>query len=64
MILFLFQVLGGLAETNGNILRGDQIIAVNEKDLTDAKQEEAVAVLKTTAGTVKLKLRRFKLVTV
>ena len=45
-------------------LHNDQIIAVNEANLAEAKQDEAVAVLKTTAGNVKLKLRRFKLVTV
>ena len=59
------QVVGGLAEAHGGILRGDQIVSVNDKDLTGAQQDEAVAALKTLpAGNVKLKLRRFKLVTV
>ena len=37
---------------------------VDEADLAEAKQDEAVAVLKATAGVVKLSLRRYKLVEV
>ena len=58
--LIVFQVPGGVAETNGLILRGDQIMAVNDLDVSEAKREEAVAALKTASGAVKLKLRRYK----
>ena len=57
------MVAGGVAELNGQLLRGDQIMNVNDKDLSEAKQDQAVAVLKTAAGNVKLKVRRYKFVT-
>ena len=45
---------------NGLILRGDQIMSVNQSDLSQAKQDEAVAVLKICQGNVKIKIRRYK----
>ena len=47
---------------NGQLLRGDQIVSVNEADLSEAKQDQAVAILKTAAGSVKIKVRRYKCV--
>jgi hypothetical protein len=42
------QVSGGVAEANGKLLRGDQIMAVNEKDLSQAVQDQVQSpVLKT-----------------
>ena len=49
-----------MAEANGQLLRGDQILMVNDKDLGESRQDQAVAVLKTVTGTVKLKVRRLK----
>ena len=57
-----FQVPGGIAEANGQILYGDVILAVDGVDLGEAKAEEVVAALKTAAGSVKIKLRRYKAV--
>ena len=54
------QVLGGSADVDGRILRGDQIMSVNGKDLSQAKQDEAVAVLKVSQGNVKILVRRYK----
>ena len=59
---FHFQVVGGAAEVNGNLMRGDQIMSVNNTDLSNAKQDQAVALLKTATGTVKIKIRRYKCV--
>lgn len=58
----IFKVVGGTAEMNGQLLRGDQIVSVNEADLSEAKQDQAVAILKTAAGSVKIKVRRYKCV--
>ena len=58
----IFQVVGGAAEVNGNLMRGDQIMSVNNTDLSNAKQDQAVALLKTATGTVKIKIRRYKCV--
>lgn len=49
-----------MAELNGQICQGDQILSVNDKDLKQAEQDEAVAALKTASGTINLKLRRIK----
>ena len=58
--LLYFQVVGGAAETNGQLMRGDQIMNVNEQDLSESKQDQAVAILKTASGLVKIKVRRYK----
>ena len=39
-IVYPFQVSGGIAEANGQLLRGDQILAVNDKDLSQAVQDQ------------------------
>ena len=64
MLIFFFklQVVGGSAEVNGQLMRGDQIMSVNDSDLSNAKQDQAVALLKTASGTVKIKIRRYKCV--
>nr|XP_040570230.1 multiple PDZ domain protein-like isoform X3 [Lepeophtheirus salmonis] len=53
-------VTGGIAESTGSLYRGDQLISINDKDLSEMEQDKAVAILKTTAGNVKLKVRRLK----
>ena len=52
--------MGGSADVDGRILRGDQIMSVNGKDLSQAKQDEAVAALKVSQGNVKIMVRRHK----
>ena len=52
--------MGGSAELDGRIFRGDQIMSVNGLDLSQAKQDEAVAALKISQGNVIIKLRRHK----
>lgn len=58
--LLTAKVLGGSADLDGRILRGDQIMSVNGTDLSKAKQDEAVAVLKVSQGNVKIVVRRHK----
>ena len=58
--IFLLKVVGGTAETNGKLMRGDQIMKVNDQDLSEAKQDQAVAVLKTASGVVQIRVRRYK----
>ena len=52
--------MGGSAELDGRIFREDQIMSVNGLDLSQAKQDEAVAALKISQGNVIIKLRRHK----
>ena len=56
-------MIGGAAEANGKLMRGDQIMNVNDHDLSEAKQDQAVAILKTASGVVKIKVRRYKCLT-
>lgn len=44
-LLFL-QVKGGVAEADGRLMHGDQILAVNGEDVRHATQEDAAALLK------------------
>jgi len=60
LMYYLMQVVGGTAESNGQLMRGDQIMKVNEQDLSEAKQDQAVAVLKTASGVVQIRVRRYK----
>ena len=39
-------VKGGVAEADGRLMQGDQILTVNGEDLKGATQEEAAALLK------------------
>ncbi|KRX93911.1 InaD-like protein, partial [Trichinella pseudospiralis] len=59
--IFIAEVMkGGVAESSGRLFQGDQLLAVNGKDLTASYQEEAAALLKTATGMVKLKIGRIK----
>jgi hypothetical protein len=42
----LLQVKGGVAEADGRLMQGDQIMAVNGEDMRSATQEYAAGVLK------------------
>ena len=46
---------------SGSLARGDQILRVNEVDLSRSRQDEAVAVLKSAdSGAIRLTLRRYR----
>ncbi|XP_061191832.1 multiple PDZ domain protein-like isoform X3 [Saccostrea echinata] len=53
-------VRGGTAESDGRLMQGDQILAVNKEDMRNATQEYAAAVLKTLMGKVSLTVGRLK----
>jgi len=39
-------VKGGVADSEGRLMQGDQILSVNGEDMRDVSQEHAAAVLK------------------
>ena len=49
-------VKGGLAESDGRLMTGDQILEVNGKDVRGCMQEDVAAMLKTITGKVHLKV--------
>ncbi|XP_040273093.1 multiple PDZ domain protein isoform X7 [Bufo bufo] len=53
-------VKGGIAETDGRLMQGDQILTVNGEDVRNATQEGVAALLKCSLGTVKLEVGRIK----
>ncbi|XP_068250097.1 multiple PDZ domain protein-like isoform X3 [Palaemon carinicauda] len=59
--VFISDVVpGGVAESDGRLMQGDQILEVNDKDLKNATQEQAAAILKCAPGSVSMKLGRLK----
>jgi len=54
----MFQVKGGVADVDGRLLQGDQILAVNNQDLTSAMQEQAATILKVCVSYIKSNLQR------
>ncbi|XP_076440217.1 multiple PDZ domain protein-like isoform X4 [Babylonia areolata] len=53
-------VKGGVAEADGRLMQGDQILAVNGEDMRNATQEYAAGVLKTLMGKVSMTVGRLK----
>ncbi|KAL8570734.1 hypothetical protein ACOMHN_039168 [Nucella lapillus] len=53
-------VKGGVAEADGRLMHGDQILAVNGEDMRNATQEYAAGVLKTLMGKVTMTVGRLK----
>ncbi|ESP05488.1 hypothetical protein LOTGIDRAFT_228054 [Lottia gigantea] len=53
-------VKGGVAESDGRLMQGDQILSVNGEDMRNSTQEYAAAVLKTLMGKVSLTVGRLK----
>lgn len=53
-------VKGGLADTDGRLMQGDQILSVNGEDVRSATQEVVAALLKCCVGTLKMEVGRFK----
>ncbi|KAI6219250.1 PDZ domain containing protein [Aphelenchoides besseyi] len=54
-------VKGGVAEADGRLLQGDQILAVNGQDVATKMQEDVATLLKTISGKVTIKVGRWKL---
>ncbi|NWX54297.1 MPDZ protein, partial [Promerops cafer] len=53
-------VKGGIADTDGRLMQGDQILTVNGEDVRNANQEAVAALLKCSLGTVILEVGRIK----
>ncbi|XP_028330477.1 multiple PDZ domain protein isoform X3 [Gouania willdenowi] len=53
-------VKGGLVDTGGQLMQGDQILSVNGDDVRSATQESVAALLKCCIGPIKLEVGRFK----
>ncbi|XP_014647898.1 PREDICTED: multiple PDZ domain protein isoform X2 [Ceratotherium simum simum] len=53
-------VKGGIADADGRLMRGDQILAVNGEGVRNATQEAVAALLKCSLGTVTLEVGRIK----
>ncbi|NXO58013.1 MPDZ protein, partial [Aramus guarauna] len=53
-------VKGGIADTDGRLMQGDQILSVNGEDVRNANQEAVAALLKCSLGTVRLEVGRIK----
>lgn len=49
-----------MAESDGRLMQGDQILEVNDSDVRTASQEQAAAILKCAPGTVDIKLGRLR----
>ncbi|KAM8960306.1 multiple PDZ domain protein [Pelodytes ibericus] len=53
-------VKDGIAEMDGRLIQGDQMLMVNGEDVRNATQEAVAALLKCSLGTVKLEVGRIK----
>ncbi|XP_072526790.1 multiple PDZ domain protein isoform X3 [Salminus brasiliensis] len=53
-------VKGGVVESDGRLMQGDQILSVNGEDVRSATQESVAALLKCCVGPIKVELGRFK----
>uniref|UniRef100_A0A2K5LFB7 Multiple PDZ domain crumbs cell polarity complex component n=1 Tax=Cercocebus atys TaxID=9531 RepID=A0A2K5LFB7_CERAT len=53
-------VKGGIADADGRLMQGDQILMVNGEDVRNANQEAVAALLKCSLGTVTLEVGRIK----
>lgn len=53
-------VKGGIADLDGRLMQGDQILMVNGEDVRNANQEAVAASLKCSLGTVRLEVGRIK----
>ena len=49
IVVSTHQVAGGIAEKDGQLRKGDQILSVNEFDMRQVSQEAAVNVLKVSS---------------
>ncbi|XP_076144770.1 multiple PDZ domain protein isoform X4 [Alosa pseudoharengus] len=53
-------VRGGLVESDGRLMQGDQILSVNGEDVRTATQEAVAALLKCCVGSISMEVGRFK----
>ncbi|XP_045921845.1 multiple PDZ domain protein-like isoform X4 [Micropterus dolomieu] len=53
-------VKGGLVDTDGQLMQGDQILSVNGEDVRSTTQEAMAALLKCCVGPIKMEVGRFK----
>uniref|UniRef100_A0A8C8VNY5 Multiple PDZ domain protein n=1 Tax=Pelusios castaneus TaxID=367368 RepID=A0A8C8VNY5_9SAUR len=53
-------VKGGIADADGRLMQGDQILTVNGEDVRNANQEAVAALLKCSLGIVRLEVGRIK----
>ncbi|XP_041840662.1 multiple PDZ domain protein-like isoform X5 [Melanotaenia boesemani] len=53
-------VKGGLVDTDGRLMQGDQILTVNGEDVRTATQEAVASLLKCCVGPIKMEVGRFK----
>uniref|UniRef100_A0AAQ6A7S8 Multiple PDZ domain protein n=1 Tax=Amphiprion ocellaris TaxID=80972 RepID=A0AAQ6A7S8_AMPOC len=53
-------VKGGLVDTDGRLMQGDQILSVNGEDVRSATQEAVAALLKCCVGPIQMEVGRFK----
>ncbi|XP_051580173.1 multiple PDZ domain protein-like isoform X2 [Myxocyprinus asiaticus] len=53
-------VKGGVVESDGRLMQGDQILSVNGEDIRSSTQEYVAALLKSHAGPIKMEVGRFK----
>ncbi|XP_074480858.1 multiple PDZ domain protein isoform X18 [Sebastes fasciatus] len=53
-------VKGGLVETDGRLMQGDQILSVNGEDVRSTTQEAVAALLKCCVGPITMEVGRFK----
>ncbi|XP_070770237.1 multiple PDZ domain protein [Enoplosus armatus] len=53
-------VRGGVADSDGRLLLGDQILSINGEDVRAASQEHAQKLLQSCSGAVHLEVARFK----
>uniref|UniRef100_A0A1A8AHU6 Multiple PDZ domain protein n=1 Tax=Nothobranchius furzeri TaxID=105023 RepID=A0A1A8AHU6_NOTFU len=53
-------VKGGLVDSDGRLMQGDQILSVNGEDVKSATQEAVAALLKCCVGPIKIEVGRFK----
>ena len=49
-----------MAEADGRLIQGDQILSVNGQDLKVATQEQAASILKTSMGKISMVVGRLK----
>ncbi|XP_073669787.1 multiple PDZ domain protein [Paramisgurnus dabryanus] len=53
-------VKGGVVESDGRLMQGDQILSVNSEDVRCATQEYVAAILKNCSGPIRMEVGRFK----
>ncbi|XP_059192636.1 multiple PDZ domain protein [Centropristis striata] len=59
--IFVSDIIrGGVADSDGRLLPGDQILSINGEDVRAASQEHALKLLQSCSGSVHLEVARFK----